>query len=265
MGELIRIGAEDFRKGLGALVDPAGAHVAELTLNGMNVFYPKQVVDVDGAQKTRGGMHLCSPYFGLPDSMKALGQPQHGYARDVEWEVNAESSSSVSLSHVQTEGPFSGLVQQIEYKILQAGDKRFDATLCAMLSLRNTRSRAGDIPKSDRDIIVAPGFHPYFDELFDQTLHMNTPRRSDTARRMGISAIQTIRTQSDLEVVILTSGLPNLIEWTDGAGRYSCVEPTCAGESLDTFEGAYIIKPGFQKDFAVEIAVRRDDTNLFML
>ena len=106
-------------------------------------------------------------------------------------------------------------------------------------------------------IIIAPGFHPYFDQLFDPTLPLNEPRTSNTVRTMGNSALQTFQTEYGLEVAVTSEGLTKIIEWSDKPDTYKCVEPTVCGDTLDTFRGAIDLKPRAQSTFTVEISARK--------
>jgi galactose mutarotase-like enzyme len=257
MGELIRIGAEEGQPGISAVVDTTGAWVTELTINGLPILFPKQEVSLDdGRKKIRGGMHVCSPYFGLPEIAAEIGIPQHGYARNVEWDVDSRNDLAVSLSHDRNDANYSGLMHTIDYKIYRAGVSRYDDTFSAMLTLIKPSGEPRDVPKRMDSIVVAPGFHPYFAQLNDTTLAPGQVRPSTTARYMGNSSLQTIRTGYGLEVAILSSEMPKVLEWTDKPDEYVCVEPNVSGDSLEPIDGAIELRSGELHSFVIEIAAR---------
>ena len=75
-------------------VSATGAYIDSLILDGQEVFSKKRIMDYDGEKKKRGGCHVCLPQFG-PAGKSNLDQ--HGFARDMEWEVLEEEEGYIIL------------------------------------------------------------------------------------------------------------------------------------------------------------------------
>lgn len=261
MGRLIELEQKEGILSLKATVDTTGAWVTRFTNFNDNIFYPRQqVVERFGSDiKTRGGMHVCSPYFGIPYQVGEQSLPQHGYSRDVAWEDITDHYSEVwepgeacVLQHTQEEGPFAGLGQQILYALSED-------VLIAELTMRNG---------SNKPIVVAPGFHPYFYQVRNRSVvneeaveHRPVPGYSNNIRSftIGPGLPLTDEGREDWEyeyrVHISDTGLPITVEWTDAIADYFCVEPSMAGLSLDVGKGARPLEPGEVMEVGTYISV----------
>lgn len=230
MGELIRIGAAEGappEAGLGATVDTTGAWVTDLSIGEDYILFPRDLVPTGGDElKFRGGMHPCSPYFGAdPDG----DGPQHGYARDVEWEVLAVDANSVILEHVRKpESSHINLLQRLYYSTGMG-------CLLAQLNVENI---------GEGEIRIQPGFHPYFAgpdpknqadlkpvEFFKSDIY--TPPRATT-------------TSTGYEVSIISREMRNRVVWSDNVAEYHCIEPVA---------NPLTIQPGESAEYSLELSI----------
>src|SRR5437764_1001842 len=85
-----------------------GAWLSRFEQSGMPLLFPRQSYELpDGTTKVRGGCHICLPNFG-PGGESGL--PQHGFARDEEWQCHTQSASEVVLGLTVRSGQYVGLV-----------------------------------------------------------------------------------------------------------------------------------------------------------
>ncbi len=137
-----------------ALISTKGAMVKEFSIGGKDIFYPDRVLDINGAKKRRGGMPLLFPFAGPPPKEGPLSNlPQHGFARDLNWIVQAiDRKDPCSVSLVLQSDEETERFYPEKFK-LEAGISIGDGSLTYLLTLTN---------QSRKSMTVAPGFHPYF-------------------------------------------------------------------------------------------------------
>ena len=233
MHDVIEIGSNNER----VLINPNGAWVERLDSGEGSVLFPKStLIDATGAEKARGGMHVCLPNFG-PGGESGLAQ--HGFGRISTWTVLQQDATSVTLELKVTEGNYTGLVAELQYKL---GEK----SLTASLSLSNS----GAAP-----LRVAPGFHPYFAlEASEAAVPVNgesfnLDELSGTEYREAESVELITATQ---HIIMNTENLSTWAIWTDQLGDYVCVEPTLGGNRfLESTQPDEQLSPGETKRYSV--------------
>lgn len=208
MGELIRIGAP----GLSATVETTGAWVTELSDGRKDhILFPRETVpdgDKPKEPKFRGGMHVCAPYFGRDPEGSG---PQHGFSRDVEWEIIKLRKGSVVLRHTQDSGDYAGLIQRLE--LVAAG-----RTFVANLVLQN---------RGDTGIEIAPGFHPYFAGPSENDQIGSVPRfeQPRPGARGGHTVQKIITLANGLRIALGGQNAAGVVTWSDNPAEYHCIEP----------------------------------------
>ncbi len=202
-------------KGLAtATINPYGAWVTGLSLEDTPVLHPfTELNNADGESKKRGGMHVCLPNFG---SGGDSGLMQHGFGRELEWNINAQKENSLELSLENAPEPYENLRATLQYELLLTS---FSATL----SVRNT---------GGQPLRVAPAFHPYF-QLQDQetivTVNGVQYQLDELAGTEFIEADSVTVVTASQHLTLSQSGLSTWAIWTDQLGPYACVEPTFGG------------------------------------
>lgn len=222
-----------------ATIDTNGGVVSQYAAAGEAILFPRQTID----GKMRGGSHVCAPYFGpgaRPD------QPQHGYAREVEWTIKEQSLGAVVLHHCQTEGEYAGLDMELRYALEE------DA-----LEMQLTAHNA-----SSKTMRLTPGFHPYFsceqpiDAIVVNGEAYESVALADTVYRGFEDG--TIRGEvAGNTYQVTTDSLHEFAFWTAHPDRYICLEPTLAGNSFsEQQEGAAkeYIAPGDRRQYGCHIA-----------
>lgn len=221
------------------LVNPDGAWVESLSDSSNSVFFPKSTIpDANGAEKTRGGMHVCLPNFG-PGGESGLAQ--HGFGRTSTWSVLQQTESSVTLELNGGESGYDKLVSRLNYEI---GETAMTATLW----LTNN----GDTP-----LRVAPGFHPYFAlEPSEKVVVMNGIQYEldELAGTEYIAAESADIQTATRRISITIENLKTWAIWTDQLGQYVCVEPTFGGNRfLETEQPDEQLQSGETKQYSVTI------------
>lgn len=220
-----------------AIVTTNGAYVTNLSdLNG-DILFPKRLLTApDGAEKVRGGSHVCLPNFGPGGES---GQDQHGYARVSQWELVASTETTAQL-RLEGGGEYAGLIATVDYTI---GDCVFESRL----TLLNT---------SDHAIAVAPAFHPYFRHkgvvAIDGAKDTNLDDFKEAVFVTGSKHI--LRTDSRL-ITLQSENLPKWAQWTDQLAPYVCIEPTHSGFSFsEDMSLADQLRPGAKHTYAFIVA-----------
>lgn len=224
-----------------ASVNTNGAFVDSFEIEDIPIFFPRLMVKIADKLKTRGGMHPCAPNFGA--NATGLDLDQHGFARDMDWEIDEKAQSYVRLS-LDGIKDYEGVKFLVEYKLN-------DTSLLTSLSILN---------KASKEKLVAPGFHPYF--YSDQgKILINNPKIDQKSLVSSIfdqNKAQKFTVQgNEIEIV----GLENVnyfVFWTDFKGDYICVEPTYMANSFeDESKASYILRPGEEFVQKFEIKVKK--------
>lgn len=206
------------------IADTNGAYIEEFTYDGKDVFFPKFETEIAGKKKTRGGSHPCLPCFG-PSEINDL--KDHGYARDRVWTVIEKTDNKVILS-LEGECGYEGMDSFITYDL---GEKSLNAEIKM-------------VNKSDKDLPVAPGFHPYFRagaHFKVRGLDFGDFNLEDTyfldAREVSFKA-------ENFNLKITSENFYKFAIWTDFQDDYRCVEPCYNGKSFVKDGNPYILKAG---------------------
>lgn len=203
------------------LVDPIGAYLTTLVDGqGSPILFPKSLI----GDKVRGGSHVCLPAFGPDESGKL---PQHGYGREVEWDIIASPDGRViQCEHTQQEGLYAGLQSRLIYQLAEGAD---GSALQTRLSLFN---------RSKEDMPISPGFHPYF-AVDPDDIRLNGEQISlsdfEPFQDLGTSEVMVLKT-AGRTVTISSPDLQHFIVWSDVRDNYLCIEPTFAGSGFNYYE-----------------------------
>lgn len=249
-------------EGLVASINMQGAFVESLTApDGQELLFPRQEL----AGKDRGGIPICAPVFGPGNTVNL---PQHGFARNLVWaEVAREDSSTVRLlladpgnqdqaSESVSNNEYAHLNTHLEIKAISEGDRH-------SISMVMVLDNAGD-----REVIVTPGFHPYFpigsiqetglNLLSDDGIESFNPELLAEAVTLPSSELGEIGFSNGTHnISIKTSNLNVPVIWTANPDQYICVEPTQAGAattSINTnLEEPSVLDPGYSYLYAMQI------------
>jgi len=224
-----------------AIVDPMGAWLTNLSDDDGDILYPKRAFQApDGTKKDRGGLFVCLPNFGPGGSS---GLAQHGFGRTQAWNVLDKTEASILLKLQPPEGEYAALNAILSYQLN-------DQLLMAALDLTND---------GDRDLRIAPAFHPYF-ATGEGVVKVNGEEQildelADTVFVEGEK--QDIEIDGRM-ISCESAQLTTWAKWTDQLGPYMCVEPTLAGYSFlnDASQPIELLKPGETRAFNLTLTWR---------
>lgn len=195
-----------------ATIDPTGAWLTSLADKKGDILYQRHLItDVNGAEKVRGGMHVCLPNFG-PDEQ--TGQPQHGFGRSSQWRVVGNDDAYASMILLNGTGIYEDVSSMLSFEL---DEKQLTVTLSV-------------INKGTEPVHIAPGFHPYFAidpknvYLDDDPVNLN--QLIDTKFISGQA--HDIETTNRV-ITVDSEELNHWAVWTDMLDNYLCVEPTLSG------------------------------------
>lgn len=202
-------------KGTKAMVDLKGAWVTHLSDRHGDVLFPKRTLQLrDGSgTKVRGGCHICLPNFGPGGSS---GQPQHGFGREQVWVLKDHTAISATLMLEHGYGEYEKLSSAVTYQLTE------DSLQCE-LTLMN---------KGDKDLRIAPGFHPYFTLTKAETSVIVAHKRElldELEDTMFTQGARMELTTARRHFVLSSKQLNTWAIWSDQLGSYVCVEPTLGG------------------------------------
>jgi glucose-6-phosphate 1-epimerase len=229
-----------------AEVNRQGAYIDRFAIGTEEILFPTQLV-----QSKRRGTHLCLPNFGADVTGKLH---QHGYAREVQWDVADEAASSSAI-HLRYQPDrrkrYSGLLSDLKVSVADLSGESEAPTALLTLALSTTNT-------SEERLRVAPAVHPYF--MLTDTIGADgvvIDNRAYPADVLGQAPTQPWPTDTrgfpeevELEMmksdsfdferrlVLRVLGFEQMTVWTDLEGPYLCVEPSLAGASFTNDEGA---------------------------
>ncbi len=204
-----------------ATIDTKGAWITTLLGNGSDILFSRrQLMNTDGQQKLRGGCHVCLPHFG-PGGESGLAQ--HGFGRELEWEVENQTDTLLELRLTNTHPMYAPLVAKLLYLLT-------DNELSMQLTLENTGSQS---------LPVAPAFHPYFAHAAEPVQLNGAQLSLETLAGTEFTTATDHALEIQGKIVRLASvNLPVWAVWTDQLGEYVCVEPSHSGNSfIDSLHG----------------------------
>jgi galactose mutarotase-like enzyme len=260
------------------VVPERGGIVTRWQIQGQNILYLDAERFADSKLSVRGGIPILFPICGnLPDNTythkgKQYTLKQHGFARDLPWEVaeqKTENAASITLilnSNEQTRAvypfdfklAFTYELQGNRLKILQRYTNNssevmpFSTGLHPYFSVGDKTQLAFDIPSSEYQDQQSQEFFPFtgnFDFNRDEidvafrSLSRHSTSATDDRRRLKIAI-----SYSDL--------YSTLVFWTVKGKEYFCLEPWSAPRNaLNTGEKLISLQPGETCETVVEIAV----------
>jgi len=225
-----------------AIIDQQGGWLTNLADNRGDILFPKRDFELENGQlKQRGGCHVCLPNFGPAGSQD---QPQHGFGREVQWNIEDVGDNYALLTLPEGPGKYKGLSSHLTYMLNEA-------SLELTLEVTNT--------SSNDELWVAPGFHPYFYLPGDETEAVingeNVALSELMETKFTTSNVQSLMTMHR-EITLKSEGLPIWAQWTDRLGSYVCIEPTLGGYAFlkETPDTSELLAPGEQKQYRLTIA-----------
>lgn len=253
-----------------------GGLVTRLLLDGANVLFLDRDTFVDPTRSVRGGIPILFPAGGPSHGNEwthggqTYPMKQHGFARDLPWDVVAESRDRVTI----------GLEASPATRVCYP----FDFALRYTFIVRAGRLRIEQQieNRSSESMPFVSGFHPYFATADKKALHMHVPASHAAQNPFGtpapfegydfdaesIDVTFTDATAPRMAMddaaaghTISISGSPEyryLVFWTLRGRPFCCLEPwTARGGALNSGEDLLFVPSGEARSLFVEIARTR--------
>lgn len=238
-----------------------GAIVTSLRIDGRELLYFDEATFNDPAKNVRGGIPLLFPTPGkLENDRWSYGPqsgtlPQHGFARNLPWTIEATGESSATLLLSSSDVTRSAYPWDFEARLTYAVSPN---SLRIELVVKNA---------SESPMPFAFGLHPYFlvrnkakariptsaTRAFDNVSKTTVPFSGFdlTANEVDLHLIDHGSTRGILDlgdgVQIAIDTSPEFIRWvvwTVAGKDYVCLEPwTAPGNALNTGEGIILLPP----------------------
>ncbi len=255
------------------LVPARGAIVTRFAAGGRELLYLDPATLEDPAKNVRGGIPVLFPSPGKleADRFTRDGQSgamkQHGFARDLPWEVDKTSTAMARLalgSNDRTRAQYPwDFEAALTFEVAAEG-----ARLRLELRVENT----GTLPMP-----FAFGIHPYFlvadkahahiatvaTRAFDNVTKRQVPFRGFdlTLPEVDLHLLDHGSTESGLtwadgSVVTIrgSAEMTRWVVWTLGGKDFVCLEPWSApGNALNSGEGLLTIAPGAARELWIEL------------
>lgn len=214
-------------------VNSEGGVVESLKDSKVDILYPmKEIKLKDGSSKVRGGIHSCMPNFGI-DSLGKLNN--HGYGRDFNWDLLDKKENYIALFLRGLED-YSNLDSYLEYEIKEN-------TLRMSLTFIN---------RDKKDLLIAPGFHPYFkSENSYVKVEGNTFNNEELENSVYLEGNELNFETKKYKFKYTGKNINTFVVWSDFKDDYICVEPTYNGPSfLKSYnKNPYNLKPREKFEF----------------
>ena len=224
-------------KNLEMTVNSYGAYIEKFTKDKKPIFFPKLLIKIKDQLKTRGGMHPCLPNFGKSE-IKNLAQ--HGFGRVSFWDIEEKSENSIKFK-LEGKGEYENSIYYIRYKIE-------DSTLKIDLKIEN---------KSDKDLPIGPGFHPYFYVDKDFKIKGLDLEKIDLENTYFLKEKKASLESKYFNIMIENENFKEFAIWTDFMGEYLCLEPCFNGPSFTKkLNNPYILKRGQDFEEKIKISIK---------
>jgi len=262
------------------VVPERGGLITSWRIQGQNILYLDESRFTNPELSVRGGIPILFPICGnLPDNVytyngKKYTLKQHGFARDLPWEVTKqdtqEDSASITLtlsSNKKTRAVYPFEFQLI-FKYILEGKKLtiqqtyindskqpmpFSTGLHPYFWVREKSNLSFEIPATQYQDQNTKEKHNVTGEFFD----LNTEEIDVAFAPLSGNSTSFTDNQRNLQVKMNYSSIySTVVFWTVQGKDYICLEPWSAPRnSLNTGENLTTLEPGTSKEAVVEMLV----------
>lgn len=229
-------------------IDLNGVTISCIKFKDKDILFPFGKYLVGDIYKNRGGIPFLFPNAGkaVEDKLKNLNLKQHGFARDMVWDLSETNSSMVVLSLKDTLETFEMYPYHFDIKMkIEVSENTFSQTLLVKNNSQN-------------EMPVALGFHPYFyvpieekDNFvfkivdFDNTIYLEKPKET----------IFTLKNIANIKMET-SENLKTLAIWSEPNRPHICIEPWVGNEYVITDDSNCVnIKPGQSEQFMLKLVI----------
>jgi galactose mutarotase-like enzyme len=275
MNQVKELTLRDGESGAVATIAPErGGLVTGFDIGERRVLFMDRETLHDPAKNVRGGLPVLFPSPGKLDgdawayAGRRGSMNQHGFARNLPWQVTELSANAVALRLTGNEATLA------QYP--------WDFTIEQMISVRGWSLRLEQtvLNRSASTLPFGFGFHPYFfvpqAEKGETTVATRATRAFDNVKKQSIALSGIDLTKEELDLHLLDHGsssselrsprggvelkaspeYTHWVVWTLAGRDFVCLEPwTCPGNALNTKEKLMLLEPGQSRSLWLEINV----------
>ena len=226
-----------------------GAWLTKFSIGKTDILTNGYEYEKDAKIKRRGGMPILFPNAGKQVASENLNLPQHGFARDMQWQVIDKNDNKLTLSLKDTTDTFAlfpfHFICNLIYLLNQS-------TLSIILTVTNTGLTV---------MPIAPGFHPYFNLLKEKRTRFINPIKDfefdgTTTYINSESPLQFELPDIGNILLNYSDNLKNLSYWAQPDGDFICIEPWVGAEgAILQSSKAIHIKPEQAVEFRLNISI----------
>jgi galactose mutarotase-like enzyme len=258
------------------LVPERGGILTQWRVQGQEILYLDAARFTDPSLSIRGGIPILFPICGnLPDNTythqgQAYTLKQHGFARDLPWQILAQSTEPLSVT--------LGLSSSDHTRSLYPFE--FDLAFTYILAGHSLTLQQRVSNRSDQPLPFSLGFHPYFTVRDKSLLNVHIPatelidQRTKTHHSYGgsfdftvdeidaafpdlSSPVASVQEGDRLRLTLTFSPeFSTLVFWTINGKDFYCLEPWTAGRNaINTGDRLIHLAPGTQLDTQMELKV----------
>jgi galactose mutarotase-like enzyme len=260
------------------VVPERGGIISKWKIQGQDILYLDEERFANPKLSIRGGIPILFPICGnLPDNLfiyhnRQYTIKQHGFARDSQWKVVAQSinnSAKIILSLKSNEQ--TRVAYPFDFKLIFSYELKGHKLIINQAYTNESKEK----------MPFSAGFHPYFWCLDKSKLELNIPSNEyqdqvsnqlhtfnnfldydqdeiDIAfKSLGRNTASWRDHQRGLKVIIEYSDLfTTLVFWTVKGKNYICLEPWSAPRNaLNSLEQLDYLEPGEMKEAKIELSV----------
>jgi len=200
-----------------------GAQILSFAPTGQtDVFWLSNTAQFDGNKPIRGGVPLCWPWFG-PAKGDFEGEPQHGYIRNVQWQLVSVQESADNVVLTLTPELPKPLLEKLGLKV--EVQYEFSSSIKMAIITENTGSEDVELSQAIHSYFAVADINDtallgledcaYIDKLSNVTKHQNTPVvLTQAADRVYLDENNTLTLQTPKRSLIITGqGYDSVVVW----------------------------------------------------
>ena len=228
-----------------------GACLTRFSVGDEDLLFPDGMLEVEGRLKRRGGMPLLFPNAGPLLDGSPFPLPQHGFARDLPWELLRRSEDAATIS------------------LKRDADERYPFSLRLEVSICVAPGRLdygfSVVNESPSPLPMAPGLHPYFAVPYEFRSELITNAPGFDPSTYDWSEVLVLDRVDPLELTlpggtrltaVSSSDLTTTVIWSEPGRDFLCIEPWAAAPGALTNPDACLhALPGETKSFHYSLAV----------
>jgi galactose mutarotase-like enzyme len=232
-----------------AVISDDGGWLKKFSVRGKDVLVAGFEYEKEGKIKKRGGVPILFPNAGQEIKSDLFNLSQHGFARDMVWEITKHSEDKLILQLVGTVDTFKLYPFHFQSEVSFSVSEN-----CINISLSVLNTGQIDMP-------LAPGFHPYFNLLKENRDKLVLKQHSFVFD--GTTAYKNSKSPINFELpeigeisLSYSDNLKNVSYWAELSGNYICIEPWVGTEGAILDESALVnLKPQQIAIFNMDIKV----------